>query len=202
MQHRKADDRGGYMKSLLMIGAAVVVIGLAACGGVAPPVVQGRSTSLPDNSQMARPTTAPAPAESTAGRALEVVRPAPVQRPTVVVRGVADAPAVVDLVGALRERGVAPEIADVSRIEFLTDAPGQAYRIGDGWLNLHLYPTAAAARAKTTAVQDGLANPAVDWVAPPHAFHCERLIAIYFGTDDRVTRALTERCGAQIAGVR
>ena len=201
MHHREADDCGGHMKSLLMTGAAVVLC-LAACGDVALPAVEGNAARRPDTSQMARPTTAPAPAESTAGRAVEAVRPAPVQQPTVIVRGVADAPPVVDLVGALSKRGMAPEIADVSRIEFLSDAPGQAYQIGDSWLNLHLYPTAAAAKAKRTAVQAGLANPAVDWVAPPHAFQCERLIAIYFGTDDRVTRALMERCGAQIAGVR
>ncbi len=190
------------MKTLLITGAAVVVLCLAACGGAAPPAVEGSAISLPNHSQIAKPTTAPAPVESTAGREAEVVKPAAVQQPTVVVRGVADAPAIVDLVGALSQRGIAPEIADVSRIAFLLDAPGQAYRIGDGWLHLHLYPTAAAAGAKTAAVRDGLDNPVADWVAPPHAFHCERLIAIYFGTDDRVTRALTERCGSQIAGVR
>ncbi len=60
---------------------------------------------------------------------------------------------------------------------------------------------AVVTEAKRAEITRGLAHPTIAWGAPPHAFQCEQVIALYFGTDEQVPRALTERCGPQFAGV-
>jgi hypothetical protein len=130
---------------------------------------------------------------------LSAASPAP---SSVVDASVAGAPAVVALLAALEQRGIKPAPDAVSRVEFLSDAPGQAYRMGAGWLDLHRYQNEEAAAAKTSDIKLGLDNPAADWVAPPHAYRCAQVIALYFGTDAQVTAALTDQCGSQLAGTR
>ncbi len=112
----------------------------------------------------------------------------------------ADAPAVVTLVADLRRRGIEPAASHESRVEFLGDAPGQAYQVGSGWLLVHLYASAEAAGARHDQVRQGLANPVADPPAPPHAFQCGAVIALYLGRDEQVTKALTELCGPPFAG--
>jgi hypothetical protein len=124
----------------------------------------------------------------------------PTPRPTVVVPGVVDAPAVVQLIAGLRRRGIDPAPLDRSTVNFLADAPGQVYQVGSGWLYLHPYPSAELATARQGHVRQGLAHPLADPPAPPHAFQCGAVIALYLGQDDRVRRALTEVCGPQFAG--
>lgn len=38
------------------------------------------------------------------------------------------------------------------------------------------------------------------WIAPPHFFLCDRIIALYLGSDGTVTNALTELCGPRLSG--
>jgi hypothetical protein len=113
----------------------------------------------------------------------------------VLVENVVDDPAVVQLVAALTERAFVPHATDVSRATFLEDAPGQAYQLGNGWLDVHLYPTEDAAAAVATALPGKINWGLLDWVAPPHFFRCKRIIALYLGTDEHAIAALTEQCG-------
>lgn len=113
---------------------------------------------------------------------------------------VARAPEVARLLAALRKRGIEPQLADVSRVGVLGAAPGQAYKLGAGWLHLHLYPDAGAANADACQIPRRLDNSIMDWVAPPHFFRCDNVIALYLGGDEWVIQALTELCGRQFAG--
>ncbi len=188
------------MRSALAASIVLLLLILAACGSASPPETNN-SGGFPPTIGMA-PTTAPVPEPTMHAEATKFAQITPVPQPTVVVAGVADAPAVTQLTAALRERGLTPEITGESRVDFLADVPGQAYRLGEGWLYLHLYPNAEAASAKTAEVRRGLENPVADWGARPHAFRCDRLIALYSGTDEHVITAFTELCGPQFAGVR
>jgi hypothetical protein len=163
--------------------ASLAVLILAGCGRPTEPAGRAPPTTAP----AVPPTVGPVPPSSTAP-------------PTVVVPGVADAPAVVQLVADLQRRGIEPAPLGASRVEFLADAPGQTYQVGSGWLHLHPYPSAEAAGARQGQVRQGLANPVADPPAPPHAFQCGAVIALYLGWDEQVTRTLTEVCGPQFAG--
>ena len=191
------------MQSARATSLALLLLGVVACGPASAPATDrgpmAESGGFPPTTGMA-PTTAPVPEPTMHAEATRLARITPVPQPTVVVAGVADAPAVTQLIAALRERGITPELTAESRVDFLADAPGQAYRLGEGWLHLHLYPSAEAARTKTTEIQRGLENPVATLPAPPHAFRCDRVIALYLGTDEQVTTALAALCGSQIAG--
>jgi len=143
---------------------------------------------------MIQPTETPAPLH-TVYAALESVPGTASPRPTVLVERVVNDPVVAHLVAALTERGFAPQATGVSHATFLEDAPGQAYQLGNGWLDLHLYPSADAAAAVATELPSKLQQSIIDWVAPLYLFRCERIIARYLGTDEQVFAALTEQCG-------
>ena len=163
--------------------ASLAAVSLAGCGGPTAPARQAPPTTAP----AVPPTVGPVP-------------PSPTAPPTVVVSGVADAPPVVRLVAELRRRGIDPTPAGPSAVGFLADAPGQVYQVGSGWLYLHPYPSAELATARQGHVRQGLAHPLADPPAPPHAFQCGAVIALYVGWDEQVTGALTEVCGPQFAG--
>ncbi len=178
-----------------------VVLLLAACGTAEPSA--GDASMLGDRdleATLVRPTIAPVlesavpPVPSRDGDSIGELPAA------AIVAGVADAPPVVKLIEDLRHRGIEPTPSGESRADFLADAPGQAYRIGAGWLYLHPLPSAEIANAKRTDVQRVLDHPMGDWVAPPHAYQCSQTIVLYLGTDEQVIKALTELCGAQFAG--
>ena len=40
----------------------------------------------------------------------------------------------------------------------------------------------------------------ITWVAPPHFFHRERVVALYTGSDRALLTLLTEALGPQFAG--
>jgi hypothetical protein len=112
----------------------------------------------------------------------------------VVEQVIAD-PLVVIMLANLQQRGFVTEIQDASRVELLHDAPGQAYRLGDGWLHVHRYADAPAAQAAARRIlADRSSVSSMDWVAPPHFFLCDRLIALYLGRDEQVVGALGELC--------
>jgi hypothetical protein len=77
----------------------------------------------------------------------------------------------------------------------LRPAPGLAYRLDNGWLHVHAYPTAADAHQRAQQVPAELDQSIADWVATPHFFECGRLLAVYFGDDAAVLGALGEVCG-------
>jgi hypothetical protein len=110
-----------------------------------------------------------------------------------VIEQVVTDPLVIALLANLEQRGFVPERQDASRVELLRDAPGQAYRLGDGWLHLHVYVDAQAAQTAAVSIPNAAALN-IDWVAPPHFFQCDRLIVLYLGVDERVIGALSELC--------
>src|SRR5687767_12851424 len=59
--------------------------------------------------------------------------------PTEVYAEVVGDPLVVALLESLEERGFGLELNDASRVELLGTAPGQSYRLGSGWLFLHVF---------------------------------------------------------------
>lgn len=94
----------------------------------------------------------------------------------------------------LRKRAPLVIARDISRVEALQDAPGTAYSVGREWLHLHAYRTAeSAAIARARVVQPS--NAITQWVGPPHAFHCRRVVALYLGSDPGAIAALTRLCG-------
>jgi len=108
------------------------------------------------------------------------------------VEGNADA---IRVLFTLRKRAPLVIARDVSRIEALQDAPGTAYSVGrHEWLHVHAYPmieAAGVARARLVSRPNAVAQ----WVAPPHAFHCRTVVALYLGTDPGAIEALTRLCG-------
>jgi hypothetical protein len=96
----------------------------------------------------------------------------------------------------LRKRAPLVIARDVSRIGALRDSPGTAYAVGREWLHLHAYPSVeSAAAARVRLVQDSR-NALIQWVGPPHAFHCRTTVAVYLGTDPGAIAALSKLCGA------
>lgn len=194
------------MRSAIVVTVAIVLVLLLGCGAAQAPT-RG-ALPLADNNNLpiitftpsSMPTEAPVPEPTMRAEATRQARITPQPRPTVVVEEVANAPAVVQFVNALRKRGIEPRLADVSRLEFLRAAPGQVYDLGDGSLHVHLYPNVAAAGADAAKIPRLLENPLLDWFAPPHFFQCQALIVTYFGQDKRIMMALAKLCGPQFAG--
>ena len=100
------------------------------------------------------------------------------------------------VVFTLRKRWPLVIAQDVSRVEALQDAPGTAYRVGREWLHLHAYPSVEAAAAARARVIQNPRNAVIQWVGPPHGFHCRTAVALYLGTDPGAIAALTRLCGA------
>ena len=101
----------------------------------------------------------------------------------------------------LEQRDVELTSPGISRIAWLSAAPGVGYRVGGYWMNVHLYPDVAAAKENAARIPEGADSGMMDWVAPPHFFRCNRII-LYLGQDQKVTTALTELCGPRFAGFR
>lgn len=125
--------------------------------------------------------------------------PPPVVAPAsaeALVAGNADA---ARLLAALTAAGLRPVAGDVSAVDNLAGAPGYVWRLGAGWLHLHVYPSQAKAAAAAAGFAEANSNrkAIVDWVAPPHLYHCGTAVALYLGEDARALAALTSQCGAE-----
>ena len=113
----------------------------------------------------------------------------------------------VSLIDHLRGAGLTVEIAgEVEQPFFATT--GALLRISGGEIaqpaevQVYNYETAEAAAADARQIgPDG--NPTttmITWVAPPHFFRKERVLALYVGTDAAVLARLTDALGPQFAG--
>jgi hypothetical protein len=109
-------------------------------------------------------------------------------------------PDAMQLLAGLKRRGLEPADIRFSRVAWLRAAPGLAYRLGAGWLHVHVYPDVAAAEANAAQIPPSADTGMSEWVAAPHFFRCNAAIALYLGSDEHVTQALTEMCGPQFAG--
>lgn len=110
-------------------------------------------------------------------------------------------------VDALRAQGLAVAILGDVQQPFL-QAPGTRLGVsggaiaGQAEIQSYDYPTEGAARADAEQL-DAQGNPPtmlITWVAPPHFFRRERLIALYVGEDPAVVRVLSGLLGPQFAG--
>lgn len=76
-------------------------------------------------------------------------------------------------------------------------------RIGDDDLQLYEFATAAEAEQAAAQVAPGggsIGTVSMHWMAPPHFFRKERLIAIYIGSNARTLAELERILGPQFAG--
>lgn len=111
-------------------------------------------------------------------------------------------PSVQQLLAGLQQRGIELTSPDSSRVAWLSVAPGLVYRVGPGWLHVHVYPDTSAAVANADQIPADADTGATDWVAPPNFFQCDNIIALYLGQDELVKTALTALCGSRFAGFR
>lgn len=187
-----------WRRYVLVLGAALPVIGYAVNmyqnQPARPQPAQAQPAAVPSPASVGvLPTVGPVPTLDPAAPqpTLSMI---PTQVPVLVDAVVRD-PAVVQLMAELQGRGIEPQPLDPSLIGALQDAPGQGYRLGNGWLHVHVYADAQAARGATSKVVQQLHSPLMDWVDRPHFFRHDRLIVLYLGRDQQVIDALTELCG-------
>jgi len=105
------------------------------------------------------------------------------------------------LVQQLRTSGLTVETADTISQPFFTPK-GRVYRVNGDDLQLYEYRDAPAAAKEASRVSpDGSIGGSMPmWIAPPHFFRKDRVIAIYLGSNAKVLSALTQSIGAQFAG--
>ena len=110
------------------------------------------------------------------------------------------------LVEALRERGFRVQIAGDPTLPLLTGV-GTLLRVEEEGINVFVYADAASAAreagwfsadASGITTENGAAL--ILWVATPHLFLKENLLALYVGDTDPLLAALVDLLGPQIAG--
>ena len=181
--------------SLVLLAGA-----LAACGQPATaPIASGSSQSVPD---------ATVSAVSQAGN--ETAGPASGTTPSPGGQVVDQ----VSLIDYLRGKGLTVELAGDVQQPFLR-APGTVLRVSGGdveqpadiqsynYDDTDLGTDGAQAAEEDASQLDANGNPRttmITWVAPPHFFRKERIIALYIGDDPAVVQLLAEALGPQFAG--
>ena len=100
----------------------------------------------------------------------------------------------------LKQREIELTSPSTSRVAWLRAAPGVGYTVGRYQMNVHLYPDAASARESADQIPEDASMVTATWIARPHFFLCDRIIALYLGSDGGVTSALTELCGPRFSG--
>jgi hypothetical protein len=168
---------------------AVLLGALLTCGcaGLPPPF------GPPTESPFATPTAAhlfgPPPPPAT---------PPPPLLPTLAHNPeLANDPDLMLFMTALADHGVTPLSSDTSQNPILRPAPGLGYRLPQGHLHVHVYPTAADAHRRAPQARAELAQSIADWIGTPHLFECGRLLAMYFGDDPAELAAVDEACTAR-----
>jgi len=110
-------------------------------------------------------------------------------------------PTIAPLLDALTQRGVTLGAPEPSRAPYLYPEPGIVYALGDGWLHLHLFPDAAITQVRADYIAHDLPNYPPDWIAPPHFYRCDTVMALYLGADAAVMEALAAMCGTPVAEI-
>lgn len=102
----------------------------------------------------------------------------------------------------LRSAGLTVRAADTIRQPFFS-VKARVYVVAGDDLQVYEYRNAATARRESSKVSpDGgsIGTSSAAWMAPPHFFRKDRLIAIYIGSNADVLRALGGVMGPQFAG--
>lgn len=103
---------------------------------------------------------------------------------------------------ALRASGLEVTPAGTVQQPFFAP-PAQVVRVDGGDLQLYQFasPSEAAAAAATVSPTGGsIGTTKMAWMAPPHFFRKESLIAVYIGTSAKALAALQQNFGPQFAG--
>lgn len=106
------------------------------------------------------------------------------------------------IVGALRSAGLKVAAAGTLQQPFFT-AAANVFTVEGNDLQLYEFGTAAEAeRAAAQVAPDGgsIGTASIAWMAPPHFFRNDRVVAIYIGTSARVHAELQRLLGPQFAG--
>jgi hypothetical protein len=106
------------------------------------------------------------------------------------------------LVDALKQSATVAETSEsVGQPSF--KVPGRIVRVEGEDVQIFEYGDAAAAQADAQLVSaDGgqIGTTSILWVAPPHFYRRDRVIALYVGSSVRLLDALRTALGAQFAG--
>ena len=81
--------------------------------------------------------------------------------------------------------------------------PGRITLIGNQRIQIFQYETSSAAKSKAQTISpqgDKIGSGIVDWIGIPHFYRLGNLIVLYVGSNNDVTKALTEVLGNQFAG--
>ena len=62
-------------------------------------------------------------------------------------------------------------------------------------LDIYLYQDVAAAKADEARLHTDTRLAVIEWVRPPHFYRCTKMIVLYTGEDETITRVLTGLCG-------
>ena len=106
------------------------------------------------------------------------------------------------LARSLRTAGLNVQDAGTVQQPFFT-VPAQVYQVEGRDLQVYEFATPAdAERAASQVAPTGspIGTSMVTWMAPPHFFRKDRLIANYIGTSDKVLSELQRIFGPQFAG--
>ncbi len=141
--------------------------------------------------------------DSQKGLALQSAPPTPesaIASPAPVDPSIVHNAEVVRLVNALEQRGITVQNPEESRAAYLYPVPGAFYRMNDGYLYIHPFPSAEGARQRAEQIPAQMTPSVIDWVAKPHYYRCNSALVLYGGTNTTVIQTLTELCGPEFAG--
>ena len=105
------------------------------------------------------------------------------------------------LVRQLRANGLTVAPAGTISQPFFTPK-ARVYRVNGGDLQVYEYKDAASAAKEAGRVStDGSIGGSMPmWIAPPHFFRKDRIIAIYLGSNAKALSGLAKSLGPQFAG--
>ena len=110
------------------------------------------------------------------------------------------------VLGALAALGIELAPGGTSGAELLYPAPGEVYEmesptVNSEWLHIDRYTSTKAASDHAAWIQgDQRLHLLIDWIAPPHFFRRDSLVALYLGVQAMVIEQLPALCGPQFAG--
>lgn len=106
------------------------------------------------------------------------------------------------LVISLSQAGLTVRSAGTVEQPFFS-VPARVYTVDGDDLQLYEFPTAESAQAAAATVSasgGSIGTSSMSWLAPPHFFHKDRLIANYLGSSSKTLAALETILGPQFAG--
>lgn len=105
------------------------------------------------------------------------------------------------VVRQLRSSGLSASSAGTIEQSFFTPK-ARVYRVEGDDMQVYEYKSiAAAAKEAARVAPDGSIGGSMPmWIAPPHFFHKDRVIALYLGSNPKVLGELIKTLGPQFAG--